>query len=92
LVSVLWPLLPPEATQAETIDTPDPMRGQYVMIHNICATVVIYIGINKVGNARDRIYAIDNTRDRIGMHNVTRGNNRMTIDVTGRVDYYCKHY
>jgi len=28
----------------------------------------------------------------LACHNVTRGNNRMTIDVIGRVDYYCEHY
>ena len=32
-------------------------------------------------NARDGIREIDDTRDRIGMHNVIRGNNGTTIDL-----------
>ena len=63
------------------------------MIHNICATGVIYIGVKKVGSARNWIHVIDNapdgiweiddTRGRIGMHNVIRGNNGTIIDAEG---------
>jgi len=48
----------------------------------------MYIGVHKIGSARDRIRAIDNARDgireiddtpdKIGKHNIIRGSNRTT--------------
>jgi len=59
--------------------------------NNLLYLCNIYIRVNKVGSAGNRIRAIDNardgirkiddTRDRIRMHNVTRGNNGMIIDM-----------
>ena len=68
----------------ETIEIPDWMRGQFT----IFVIDDMYIGVHKIGSARDRIRAIDNARDgireiddtpdKIGKHNIIRGNNRMT--------------
>jgi len=55
---------PPPPSPREVVQARhDRMRGQYMMIHYICTTGDIYIGVNKVGSARNRIRAIDNARD-----------------------------
>ena len=85
-------MLPPaeQCRQIETIDTPDRMRGKYMMILYICVTFTMESTkladrIRAIDNTRDRIKEINDTRDRIDMYNIIRGNNGMTTDAG---DYY----